>query len=132
MAKHNEIGTLGENTADIWLKKHGFSIIERNYRKKYGEIDIVARGTDNKIHFIEVKTVSYETKERLQYAVLHETWRPEENVHENKQKRFSRTIIAWISENDYKGDWQIDIVAIRIVPREKYALIKYMDNIIFE
>ena len=132
MAKHNEIGKLGERTAEVWLKKHDFSIIERNYLKKYGEIDIVARGTDKKVHFIEVKTVSYETKEKLQYAVSHETWRPEENVHGNKQKRFSRTIIAWISEKDYQGDWQIDIITIRIVSREKYALIKYMDNIIFE
>ncbi len=132
MAKHNEIGKIGEDMASKWLVRNGFSIIQRNYAKKYGEIDIVARETNGKIHFVEVKTVSYETKVLLNNAVSHGTWRPEENVHKNKQMRLSRTIQSWIFENHYDGDWQIDIIAIRVVPREKYATIKLLQNIIFE
>ena len=117
MAKHNEIGKLGEGLAVKWLTDKGYSILKRNYLKKYGEIDIVARETD-KIHFVEVKSVSYETKVDMENAVSRGTWRPEENVHFAKQQRLSRVIEVWLSENNYKGSWQIDILSVRIVPRE--------------
>ena len=54
MARHNEIGKIGEQVAQKWLKTKGFTIKDINYRKKYGEIDIVARGTTGKVHFVEV------------------------------------------------------------------------------
>ncbi len=132
MAKHNEVGRIGEDIAAKWLIKRNFSVIQQNYLKKWGEIDIVARGTDEKVHFVEVKSVSYETKEDLQCAVSHGTWRPEENVHTQKQKRLSRAIQTWLLDNKYCEKWQIDIITIRIVPREKYCRLKFIENVIFE
>lgn len=132
MAKHNEIGRIGEEIAAKWLANKGFSIIKLNYLKKYGEIDIVTRGTDQIIHFVEVKTVSYETKQYLNNAVSHGTWRPEENVHREKQLRLSRAIQVWILENGYTGKWQIDIISVRLVSNEKLCRIKYIENVIFE
>lgn len=129
----NRIGAYGEIIAANYLKKKGFVIISQNYLKKWGEIDIAARGTkENKeiVCFVEVKTVSYETKTALSNTVFHETWRPEENVHEMKLKRMYRVIESWIMENNYEGEWQIDIAAVRVVSREKYATIKYIPNII--
>lgn len=129
----NQIGAYGEEIAANYLKKHGFSIISLNYLKKWGEIDIVARETtsnSSKVHFVEVKTVSYETINDLKTAVSHGTYRPEENVHAKKLQRLHRTIESWMIEHDYDGEWQIDIVAIRVVPREKYATIKVLDNVI--
>ena len=131
MAKHNEIGKIGEDIASHWLKNHGYIIVDRNYTKKYGEIDIVARET-NILHFIEVKTVSYETKSDLTYSVSHETWRPEENVHNEKLRRLKNTIIAWMFENKYTKAFQIDVLTVRLVPREKFAEIKVILNIIIE
>lgn len=131
MAKHNIIGKIGEEIAAQWLISNGFSIIEQNYLKKYGEIDIVARETD-KIHFLEVKSVSYETKHDLDYAVSHETWRPEENVHHEKIRRFKNTIEAWLIEKNYTGEWQIDILTVRLVQDEKFAQVNMLDNVIFE
>lgn len=131
MAKHNEIGKMGEEIACKWLISHGFTIIQQNYSKKYGEIDIVARETSI-IHLIEVKSVSYGTKEDLDYAVSHETWRPEENVHNDKQRKLKNAIQVWLIENKYEGDWQIDILSVQMVPREKYSLVKLLDNVIFE
>ena len=55
----NPIAILGENKACEYLKKLGFKIIERNFRKGYGEIDIVAIDQSEKekvLVFIEVKT----------------------------------------------------------------------------
>ncbi len=138
MAKHNEIGKIGEDIAEKWLISNGFSIIERNYLKKYGEIDIVAclpdrqTGETEKVHFIEVKSVSYETKSYLDRAVSHGTWRPEENVHGEKIRRFKNIIEVWISENDYRGEWQIDIVTVRLVPDEKFAQVNMIKNVVFE
>ena len=132
MARHNEIGKIGEDIATQWLLKNSYSIIERNYHKKWGEIDIVARETAGKIHFVEVKTVSYETRRVLEYAVTHETWRAEDNVHQNKQDRLKRAIQTWMIDNKYHGEFQIDILTVRLVPREKFARIKFMENIIFD
>jgi putative endonuclease len=132
MAKHNEIGKIGEQIAENWLRKNNFEIIGRNYLKKYGEIDIVARETTGIVHFVEVKTVSYETKSDIDRAISSKTWRPEENVHAAKQSRLSRTIQVWLSEHNYDGKWVIDIITIRVVSREKYAIIKFMQNVIFE
>lgn len=132
MAKHNEIGKIGEDLATKWLSDRKFLIIQRNYNKKWGEIDIVARRTDKKMHFVEVKSVSYETRYDLEYAVTHETWRPEDNVHREKQNRMKRAIQTWMLENKYKSEFQIDIITVRIVLDEKFARVHMVDNVIFE
>jgi len=129
----NQIGAYGEQIAVNYLRNKGFVVLDVNYLKKWGELDIVARETlENKqiIHFVEVKTVSYETKAALAKAVTHETWSPEDNVHFKKIQRMNRTIESWLAEHDCDLDWQIDIAAVRIVPHEKYASVKYIPNII--
>lgn len=132
MAIHNEIGKMGEDIAVKYLENQGFAIIDRNYLKKWGEIDIVARETAGKVHFIEVKSVSYETKSDLEWAVPYETYRPEEQVHRNKQERLKRAIQTWIGEKRYKDEFQIDIALVYLVPREKYARVKVLENVIFD
>lgn len=145
-----EIGDLGEQVACKHLKNKGFSIIERNYWRKWGELDIVAssrsglfasvaRETSNfddknvthetKIHFIEVKTLSYGSKKELEWAVTHETWRPEEQVHRFKLHQIEKALETWISEHGYTGNWQIDVVAVRLVPDIKLARVKIIENI---
>ena len=91
----NKVGAYGEEIAAKYLKRKGFTILERNYLKKWGEIDLISRETlQNKqiVHYVEVKTVSYETKVNLEKAVSYGTWRPEENVYPDKIKRMQRTI----------------------------------------
>ncbi len=131
----NKVGAYGEEIAAKYLKKLGHALVDQNYLKKWGEIDIVSRETiQNKdiIHFVEVKTVSYETKEMLQKAVSYGTWRPEENVHPKKIERMYRTIESWLMEKNSNAEWQIDVISVRIVPREKYATVRYIPNIIFD
>ena len=132
MARHNETGRIGEDIASNWLELKGFYIVERNYRRKWGEIDIISRETTGKTHFVEVKTVSYETKFDLDRAVSHGTYRPEENVHIQKQQRLSRAIQTWLLDNNYQKEWQIDILTIRMVSHEKYCRVKCIDNVIFD
>ena len=131
--KKNQIGAYGEEIATKFLKNKGFKVIEVNYLKKWGEIDIVARETTpegDKIRFVEVKTVSYGTKQELNQAISRGTWRPEENIHYRKIQRLNRAIESWIMENEYDGDWEIDVIAVRIVTREKYASVKYLPGIV--
>ncbi len=51
----NEIGKFGEDAACDYLERLGYEIIERNFRMKTGEIDIIARDGDCMV-FAEVKT----------------------------------------------------------------------------
>lgn len=132
--KNNKIGAIGEQIAVDYLIKKDFRILNTNYLKKWGEIDIVAHETGKypqKVHFIEVKTVSYETKGDLERAVSYGTYKPEDNVHPQKLRRLHRTIESWLEENKFKGDWQIDVMGVRVVTREKYATVKLIPNIIF-
>ena len=80
--------------------KHGFSISDRNYTKKWGEIDVVAEKS-NKIYFIEVKSVSRETLNTFipkSYSNSDERYqsRPEDNMHPWKLKRLSSTIQTYL------------------------------------
>ena len=123
-----KIGTLGEKIAIVSLKKKGYAILDHQYKRKWGELDIVASKGET-VHFIEVKTLSYETREKLQHALVHETWRPEEQVHQFKLHQIAKVLETWVASHQYEGKWQIDVIAVRMVPRETFATIKYIENI---
>lgn len=55
MSKNFSLGKIGEELAAKYLQKHGYKIIERNFKKRYGEIDIVAQEGETLV-FVEVKT----------------------------------------------------------------------------
>jgi len=50
-----ELGQAGEKMAEVFLRKQGYRILERNYQTPYGEIDLIAREA-REIVFIEVRT----------------------------------------------------------------------------
>ena len=55
VAFNKDIGALGENISENYLKNLGYRILEKNFRCKCGEIDLIALNKDY-ICFIEVKT----------------------------------------------------------------------------
>ncbi|MCH5717484.1 YraN family protein [Niabella hibiscisoli] len=59
MAIHNDIGKNGESLAATYLQSKGYTIVCKNWRHSYYEIDIIAN-KGKKLHFIEVKTRSSE------------------------------------------------------------------------
>ena len=118
-SEKRKIGDICEGLAVRHLVKQGFSILDRNYSKKWGELDVVAKGEDG-LHFIEVKGTSSPGA------------RPEENVHRWKQKRLHRAIQTWFLDHEGYDDyeWQIDVMAVRLDFGLKKAKIRWLKNII--
>lgn len=126
--ERQKIGRVGENTACKFLMKRGFEIIDRNYSKKCGEIDIIAKNKGI-WHFVEVKTVSRENIRDISRETL-DGYRPEENVHPGKLKRLSRAIQIYILENNIEDDWVLDVLAIFLDVKNKEARCRYIENVI--
>ncbi|MDQ3076795.1 MAG: YraN family protein [bacterium] len=122
-------GDKGEDIAAEFLLKQGFIINDRNYLKKYGELDIVAFKSDI-WHFIEVKTVSCEI-ETYKQTDKNDRYRPEDNIHSWKLKRLSRVIQAYIIDKKLnEADWQFDVITIFIDYKARKAALEFLENIV--
>ncbi len=122
-------GEIGENIAVKFLMKHNFFILDRNYTKKWGEIDIVAEKND-KIYFVEVKSVSCETLNGITKETL-DQYKPEDNMHPWKLKRLARTIQTYIfSKKLDEKAWQVDLLVVFLSLKDKNAKIKVVSDII--
>ena len=124
-SKTQKIGELGEDLACRFLMKHGFAIVERNYTKKWGEIDIVAK-KGGKTYFVEVKS---KVADLVGIKDI-EGYRPEENMHPWKLQRLSRVVQTYLSEHESIGDWQFDLVVVFIDIATKKARVRTMENIV--
>jgi putative endonuclease len=96
-----EKGRAGEQLAARFLEKQGFRILNRNYRNRLGEIDIVADDSGVLV-FVEVRTL----KESAGHT-------PEETIQWKKQQRLSRTALAYIQHKGLE-EWpaRFDVVAV--------------------
>jgi putative endonuclease len=127
-SESQKIGKIGEDIACRFLMKRGYSIIERNFTQKAGEIDVIASKA-GKISFIEVKTINADLSEGLKEG----TYRPEENVHPEKAKRMSRTIEIYLLQKNLGEDqeWQIDILAVYLDLKNYLAKVNMIENVCF-
>jgi|SRR3989338_3785907 len=122
-SEKQKIGEIGENIAVKFLMKHGFAVLDRNYTKKWGEIDIVAE-KEGRLYFIEVKSVSRETFDLDQYN-------PEDNMHPWKMKRMARTIQTYLLSKRFDDrEWQVDLLVVFLNLKDKSAKIKVVKDII--
>ena len=128
-SEKQKIGEIGENIAVKFLMKHGFLILDRNYTRKWGELDIVAE-KDRKIYFVEVKSVSRETLNGISKEALDDYY-PEDNMHPWKLKRLSRTIQTYIlSKKLDEREWQVDLLVVFLSVKDKKARVKVVSDII--
>ena len=118
-----KLGDIGENIACEFLKKHGYEIVERNYLRKWGEIDIVTKKA-NIIHFVEVKSVSCVTYQGLALV------RPEENMHPWKLKRLGRVIQTYLLHRKLECDWQLDLITVKMDMTTRRARVEMIENIV--
>ena len=96
------IGKNGEDTAARHLLAKGYHVIERNWRYKRSEIDIIAE-KEGVLVFVEVKTRSY-------VAYGH----PEESVDEKKANKIMEGAEEYIFKVDWHGDIRFDVIAIHL------------------
>ena len=116
-------GKLGEDVAVKYLEKHGYKILERNYRKPWGEIDIVAQktvGQAQELVFIEVKAQN-----------MYFEWRPEENITFHKKRQLSKIVSTYLKEHrvSESQDWRIDVLALKLDFETKNAQVEHIKNI---
>ncbi len=130
MAKHNEVGKVGEGVATKFLEKKGFSIICRNYSKKWGELDIVAQ-KDSIVHFIEVKTVSRRSYNGV-FSQEINSYRPEDNMHPWKLQRLRRALQTFLLEKypHKEPKWQFDIACVFLDMEKRVAKVRYLEDIV--
>ncbi|PIE57478.1 MAG: YraN family protein [Desulfobulbus propionicus] len=94
-------GTQGEELACERLQGAGYVILERNYRRPFGEVDIIAR-QDGVVCFIEVKT-----RRSRQYGDGFAA------VHSHKQRRLSRIALDYLARNNLlHSPARFDVVSI--------------------
>ncbi len=120
-----KIGAIGEDCACVYLKKQGFTIKERNYLKKWGEIDIVAaKGKD--LYFFEVKSVTQETIGQK------DGYRPEENIHYAKVARLKRTVMSYILDKNVSDEtnWTFNVVTVYINMSKRLSKVHVLYDVI--
>ncbi|HPV70502.1 MAG TPA: YraN family protein [Candidatus Magasanikbacteria bacterium] len=115
-----QIGRYGEDLAARFLIKQGFKILARNWRTRYGELDLVVR-LGQVIHFVEVKTrTSLKTGE------------PEEAINHFKLRRLQLAAQSFLCA--YKlgePQCQFDSVAIVLNLKTETAKIRLKESIFF-
>lgn len=90
-SKTQQTGELGEKIAVEYLENKGYSIIERNFTCRVGEIDIIAFSHET-YYFIEVKTVTREKMEK-------HNWKPSQNLHIKKLDKMIKTVDLYRFQN---------------------------------
>ena len=123
-----KLGTLGEEIACNYLIKKGYTIIERNFKKSWGELDIIARAPDQTLVFIEVKTLRQNPQQDSQQQLS-----PEDQLTKLKLSKIQKSAIFYAGYYpkkiiDEKG-WRIDLLAI-VFKKENYSITHY-ENIAF-
>ncbi len=114
MAKHNDLGKLGEDLAAKFLLEKGYHIIERNWRFQKKELDIIAYH-DNFLVIIEVKSRSTDYFEH-----------PADAITPNKIKFIVRAAEAYVEQKAIENEVRFDVVSV--IKREGKYEIEHIKN----
>ncbi len=112
------IGDKGEDIAENYLKKKGYKIIERNFKTRSLEIDIIAE-KENILVFVEVRS-----KTKNNFGT------PEETIDFKKLRKLKSNAEKYINYKKYNGVCRIDAICIIFKNKNKVKLNHYK-NIIF-
>ncbi len=114
---NSKLGARGEALAVLHLVDAGMEVVDRNWRSRYGELDVVARDGDVLV-FVEVKTRS-----GLGYGT------PAESVTYSKQLRIRRLALQWLEERG--SPWvrlRFDVVAI-VMTRDGDPVVSHLRGV---
>jgi putative endonuclease len=131
-AKNREKGNIGEDIACKFLEANGFCVVDRNYQKKWGELDIVARedatkgdSRSNALHFFEVKSVMRNFSAGAPY-------KPEDNVNNLKVRHLQRIIQTYLAEKGrgLGADFHFHVLCVFMNEKTRRAKVKWIKDVI--
>ena len=99
-SENKSVGDFGETSACTYLKHRGYKILERNYRNRGGEIDIIVE-KGSYVVFVEVKTRNSE-----------DFGAPSEAVNAVKQQKIANTAMAYIMQHRPDNDFRFDVIEV--------------------
>jgi putative endonuclease len=118
--KRRQLGATGEQIAAEHLVRRGFQILERNFRTRFGELDLIV--TDGRVTaFVEVKT-----------RVARDTRRdPLESVHPRKRQQVRMMASQWIRERPDRprtADLRFDAIGITLDPGGRLLRLDHLEG----
>ena len=117
MSQPKEVARIGERFAERHLKEKGYQIVERNYRSRFGEIDLIAK-QGKRIVFVEVKT-----RRTLKFGV------PQAAVTPAKQKQISKLALSYLQTHGLLDvPCRFDVVAIFLSSKSTPARLTHIEN----
>ena len=117
MSQSKEVARIGEEFAVQYLKDRGYQILERNYRLRSGEIDVIAK-EGRQIVFVEVKT-----RRTLKFGV------PQAAVTLAKQKQISKIALSYLQANNLLDTpCRFDVVAIFLSSKSTPPKLEHIQN----
>ena len=111
---NKELGALGEQYAEKYLKKQKYKILEKNYKCQLGEIDLIARDGDE-IAFIEVKTRPAHPYVRGMYA-----------VDQRKQQHILRCAACYLAEHPTALQPRMDVLEVELDGDNKLVRVNHI------
>jgi putative endonuclease len=116
--KNLEVGKRGEDLAEEYLKKEGYCVLAKNYKNKYGEIDIIIN-KGKELIFVEVRS---KTEEKF--------GSPEETVKKKKKEKLEKNALAYTAFHNYNGAYRIDLICVVFSAKGNVLRITHHKNII--
>ena len=120
MHERTEFGYFAQYLAVQWLRGRKYEILDENFRRPWGEIDIICQ-KDSVICFVEVKANKKESP----------GFEPELRVNPEKVQKIIRTARTYLLSKKYPEDqeWRIDILSITMDKIREVAKIRYYKNV---
>lgn len=116
-----KLGDFGEWQARCYLERRGYTIVDRNFQTRQGEIDIVARDPFSQLVFFEVKTRASSI-----FGL------PEESIDGFKQRKLLRTAEDYVYRQNIQDDnWRVDVISVMLNFKTRRAKISHFKAIKF-
>ncbi len=111
------LGNKGEDFACDYLTDNNYLILERNYKNKYAEIDIVAK-KDGVLVFVEVRATSFTGIDSFEGIIS-----------KLKLEKMKQNALAYVTFNYYEDDYRLDLICIAFDNKNEVERFQHYRNI---
>jgi len=126
--RRGSVGRRGERLAAAPLERKGYTVLERNYRRREGELDLIARRGGTLV-FCEVKTLVARSRPGRRGPA-----HPLEAVHPHKRAQIRRLARAWLADRGASGvargcrDVRFDAIGIVVTPAGRLVRLDHVEG----